>query len=1462
MAEVAVATVVTYNHLHTALCLVRSIRRRWTTQPTVFIALVDHVDRPRPGFEHVAGVEFVEPRHLDLPNLGWLLCKLTPTELCCTLKPFLVRTLFERGFDTVLYCDSDIHFFADGAPFVRDIGLADFHVTPHIMSPLPSDDPWTSTTMGQLGEAGVLNAGLFAVRNTAGTRSFLESWQRLCAGPGAFLRELGNQNEQQFFNWVLTFSDSVRLCRDPRVNVAYWNLHERAIRWGGLDERGRDLWYLGDQPIICFHFSGFAWDRGRLSVFDDRSRPRANANLFALCEYYATALAEAERGHYASIAYEFDTVAGVPLDAFVRTELKRAEARSTPPADDWPQSGHAALGRLNTTLGEASLVPRFLEPIQVRVDLQPFYDPLFPREWIRWADRGLWRDHPVQGRLYDACCPFVYHRAAFDDLLGELRRVHPTLDDATIAELLKRGRLRLLQEFDDTGLPHHARHAIEVASYRVPAFVPATAIRLLHAESPHLQEQFPDVTGADFPRFKEWLAEAGDVLDCPGPVRDFISGFDFERSMARVLGKSLRIPGLVDEIRRDDYGRDHLARLVGGAQAGCGYGADDLVIADWWLEGLGDVARRRVRSLLPPEAGQHGFAEYLGAWCRRHGIVDAVTSPDEVDRTVAALEQSIVDGTEPGEHLAAGRARAALVPQPRGVNVFGYFRSPIGLGTATTGLCRALECAGYEHRDLVIPNDSLDASFTLDDLFPDFAFNYRRNIVVSYPHIEYQLQSVRPRCFFEGRETIGYFAWEQRDFPSAWSDRLAPYDKLCALSRFAAEGIARGVGRPVAVLPCVVETGAPVPKAAARAQFGIAADAFVVGYVFDAASSIERKNPLAVVDAVEKAFGRSRDVLLILKVGSGRRLEFASQMAEIERRVAALPGSTVIKDDLPRRDLEVLMCAMDVYLSLHRSEGFGYTLAEAMLLGIPAVATGYSGNLDFMTDRNSHLVAAREVVITKREGPFENGTVWAEPDIDHAVEILRRIRHDYSAACRRAADAVADLGSIVSAGAVAQSVAAIIEGTASGAARTEPASPSSAARQLPPLEISTRCPSAPPVSLLGISIPRSGHHFLASLLEHALGSDVRYCEYYSQEDCCKRVPCIRPSDRLLTYQKNHDLDLTVDPKLSGVSYVVQYRRPVPAAVSDRELFAEVRGRTLADDRGQYLVFLAEKGAHYVKFYDKWVRDAGPRSLVVKYEDLLGDPGAIVTRLLRFVGLEVEPDRIARAVAAVVPVVNRPPIVSPAPELRFQPRVAASSRYFDAEILPAYESIVLDRVPELCGERTFAATDYRDHPLFALFTVKCATLEGRHEDAAREALEALSRWPGHPHVNFVAGECLRRIGRYGEALPRLELACGLAAHDGEVLISCANTHIALGDFARAADLAAQVVALLPDYATHRLFLATVLQMAGRPREATEQALQALEYGIAEPHLWQVFHQVVRDAQRSGWTVRVGPSSQTP
>jgi hypothetical protein len=393
------------------------------------------------------------------------------------------------------------------------------------------------------------------------------------------------------------------------------------------------------------------------------------------------------------------------------------------------------------------------------------------------------------------------------------------------------------------------------------------------------------------------------------------------------------------------------------------------------------------------------------------------------------------------------------------------------------------------------------------------------------------------------------------------------------------------------------------------------------------------------------------------------------------------------------------------------------------------------------------------------------------------------------------------------------------------------------------------------VSLVGVSIPRSGHHFLAKLLENALGDDLAYCEFYSAADCCRQIPCVRRHRSRITYQKNHDMDLAIDPELPGVRYVVQYRNPVSAVVSDRELFAEVRGRTIAMDRAQYVMVLSEKAAHYTKFYDKWARRPHPSRFLMTYEWLCDAPAAAIDALIRFCGLAVAAERIDRAVAKVAPVVNRPPIVKDIGDAKFATRDPARSEYFDPDLLATYESLVLDHVPELAAGRLFAPVSTTNHPLAAMFDVQCARLDGRHGDAARMALAARQQWPADSYISFVAAECLRKTGDGETALAYLEQAFDGAPHDAQIVGACASTNFEVGNVERADELAAQLVTLVPTEPGFRLFHATTLFRRGLPDRALERALSAAELGMQDPGLWLQFASIMREARRAGWGLAV-------
>ena len=231
-------------------------------------------------------------------------------------------------------------------------------------------------------------------------------------------------------------------------------------------------------------------------------------------------------------------------------------------------------------------------------------------------------------------------------------------------------------------------------------------------------------------------------------------------------------------------------------------------------------------------------------------------------------------------------------------------------------------------------------------------------------------------------------AWELPAYPPAWAALLGRFDEVWALSTFieaslAAAGVASHlIGQSVEAPP-----GALLP----RRFFGISESAFVLLTMFDLSSYARRKNPDAVLALFERICREQPliDAQLVLKVKDGE-----AGAADWAARLADNPRIRVIAQPLDGQAVRSLLSACDVFVSLHRAEGFGRGLGEAMLLGRLAMATGWSGNLDFMTDANSLLVRSRLVAVRRGQYPHGRGQRWAEPDPDHAYALLAPILAD------------------------------------------------------------------------------------------------------------------------------------------------------------------------------------------------------------------------------------------------------------------------------------------------------------------------------------------------------------------------------------------------------------------------------------------------------------------------------------
>jgi glycosyltransferase involved in cell wall biosynthesis len=208
-------------------------------------------------------------------------------------------------------------------------------------------------------------------------------------------------------------------------------------------------------------------------------------------------------------------------------------------------------------------------------------------------------------------------------------------------------------------------------------------------------------------------------------------------------------------------------------------------------------------------------------------------------------------------------------------------------------------------------------------------------------------------------------------------------------------------------IPFAIQLPAVPPELVSRRRFALPQKAFVFLYAFDFHSYLARKNPMAILEAFRRAFGSRRDVVLALKTTHGDQVP--ASFAELVAACQGQDNIRILEQVLPREDMLALLQVCDAYVSLHRSEGFGLPLAEAMAAGKPVVATGYSSNVDFMTEANSLPVRYRRIAIDSDYGPYRRGAEWADPDVEHAAEQMRRLVDTPELAAQLGAKARADV---------------------------------------------------------------------------------------------------------------------------------------------------------------------------------------------------------------------------------------------------------------------------------------------------------------------------------------------------------------------------------------------------------------------------------------------------------------------
>lgn len=333
--------------------------------------------------------------------------------------------------------------------------------------------------------------------------------------------------------------------------------------------------------------------------------------------------------------------------------------------------------------------------------------------------------------------------------------------------------------------------------------------------------------------------------------------------------------------------------------------------------------------------------------------------------------------------LKHGRSRRPGTLRPGPICVVGFHGSVLGIGEAARALSDALTQGGAEVYDWDISarfghETRLDGRWSAEPPFDAAAM-----IIVLNPRELIQLVAMAGAAPFRDRRCIGAWAWELERVPPSWAPAFGYVDEVWVPSRFVADAVAKAAppGFEVRVLPHPVRPGDAKPD---RAGFALSDDRPVVLTVFDVRSGFARKNPLAAVRAFRRANADGRAVMVCKATGVEAAPE---QMAELLAEIGTLGDVRLMTDWLPRERMAALLAGADIVLSLHRSEGFGFMPAQAMVVGKAVVATGWSGNLDFMTPDNSALVDYTLVPVRDPQALYDGGR-WAEPDVEDAAAKL------------------------------------------------------------------------------------------------------------------------------------------------------------------------------------------------------------------------------------------------------------------------------------------------------------------------------------------------------------------------------------------------------------------------------------------------------------------------------------------
>lgn len=322
---------------------------------------------------------------------------------------------------------------------------------------------------------------------------------------------------------------------------------------------------------------------------------------------------------------------------------------------------------------------------------------------------------------------------------------------------------------------------------------------------------------------------------------------------------------------------------------------------------------------------------------------------------------------------------------PEGVNLIGDIRAEIGLGQSMRLLANELEHSRYPFGIYYYP---MPGNLRRED------HTWDEKIIGNYPYkinlFHINQEGVGNAYFsldkniWKNHYNIAFWLWELEEFPKEHINAIRLFDEIWTPSEFASRSIRKVTDKPVITIPYHVT--AEKSEKFNRQFFGLPEDKFLFLIMYDTNSTMDRKNPQGAVEAFKKAFSaKQTEVGLVIKMNN----PLDKDVELIKEQLSGYDNVYFITELLDKAQVNSLIADVDVFVSLHRAEGFGLVMAEAMLLDTVCIATNWSSNTEFMNSDVACMVDYKMVPVKTKDNIYPDGNMWADADIDQAAEYMR-----------------------------------------------------------------------------------------------------------------------------------------------------------------------------------------------------------------------------------------------------------------------------------------------------------------------------------------------------------------------------------------------------------------------------------------------------------------------------------------